>query len=240
MTERMLRQERLFFGLGAIFLTCLVVSDIIGGAKIIDLGSIGGYPVVISVGMLAFPLTFVLTDLVNEFYGPKATRFLTYVGLGMLVLTFIILVAANALPAARNTPYPPQWFDQIFGSSLRLIIASLTAYLVGQLIDIFIFGVFKRLSRGKYIWLRATGSTIISQLVDTLIVQFINFGGKLPTEEIWELSISSYVLKFVVAVAMTPLIYLGHSLLERLFHLTPYVEEVPVHAVVERKAQAKE
>lgn len=215
------RSDRLLFVLGAIFVTCLVVSDIIGGAKLVELGRVGDWPVVISVGMLAFPLTFVLTDLLNEFYGPRVARFVTYVGLGMLLVTFTILVVAGALPQAAHSPYPAEWFARIFGSSLRLIVASLTAYVVGQLLDIFVFATLKRWAGGRYIWLRATGSTVISQAVDTLVVQFINFGGVLPVEEIGSLAANSYVIKFVVALAMTPLIYLGHGLIGRVFGMRP-------------------
>lgn len=219
--------QKLFFVLGAIFITCLVISDIIGGAKLVDLARIGSYPVTVSVGMLAFPLTFVLTDIMNEFYGAPATRFVTYVGLAMLLVIFVILLIASSLPAAHNNPYPAEWFGKIFGSSMRLIVASLTAYLVGQLLDIFTFTVLKRAARGRHIWLRATGSTVISQLVDTVVVQFINFSGILSVADIWALAVNSYVLKFGLAVAMTPVIYLGHEILERGFHLHALpVEEV--------------
>jgi len=211
--------QRLFFVLGGVFVTCLVVSDIIGGAKLVELGVVYGRPLTVSVGMVAFPVTFVLTDLLNEFYGAKAARFVTYVGLAMLLLTFVILAAATALPPARHTPYPAEWFQRIFGSSLRLILASLTAYLVGQLLDIFLFVVFKRWAHGRYVWLRATGSTVFSQLVDTVTVQFINFGGVLAVSEIWALAQNSYVLKFLLALAMTPVIYLGHAILGRTFQL---------------------
>ena len=217
--EFLTRAQRLFFILGAIFVTSLVVSDIIGGAKLIAVGTVAGRPIVVSVGMLAFPLTFVLTDIINEFWGPRATRFVTFVGLAMLGLIFVTLLAASNLPAAANNPYPAEWFNRIFGSSLRLIVASMTAYLCGQLLDIFTFSVLKRMARGRYIWLRATGSTVISQLVDTIIVQFIDFGGILPTRDIWAVALNSYVLKFVLAVGMTPVIYLGHSVVERLFHM---------------------
>ena len=94
--------QRLFFVLGGVFVTCLVVSDIIGGAKLVELGVVYGRPLTVSVGMVAFPVTFVLTDLLNEFYGAKAARFVTYVGLAMLLLTFVILAAATALPPARS------------------------------------------------------------------------------------------------------------------------------------------
>ena len=211
--------QRVFFALGSVFVTCLVVSDIIGGAKLVELGTVSGRPLTVSVGMIAFPVTFVLTDLLNEFYGAKAVRFMTYVGLAMLALTFAILTAATSLPAASYTPFPAHWFQTIFGSSLRLIVASLTAYLIGQLLDIFLFVVLKRWARGRYIWLRATGSTVVSQLVDTVVVQFINFGGVLAVSDIWALAQNSYLLKLILAIAMTPAIYLGHAILERTFLL---------------------
>jgi hypothetical protein len=144
---------------------------------------------------------------------------MTYVGLAMLLLTYAILSASTSLRAASYTPYPAQWFQTIFGSSLRLIVASLTAYLIGQLLDIALFVLFKRWARGRYIWLRATGSTVVSQLVDTVVVQFINFAGVLAVSDIWALAQNSYVLKLILAIAMTPLIYLGHAILERTFHL---------------------
>jgi queuosine precursor transporter len=213
------RPQRMFFALGSVFVTCLVVSDIIGGAKVVDLGTVYGRSVTVSVGMIAFPLTFVLTDVLNEFYGARAVRFMTYVGLAMLLLTYAILWTASSLRAASYTPYPPQWFQGIFGSSLRLIIASLTAYLAGQLLDIALFVSFKRWARGRYIWLRATGSTVVSQLVDTIVVQFINFAGVLAVSDIWTLAQNSYVLKLILAIALTPAIYLGHAILGRTFHL---------------------
>ncbi|HEX2572051.1 MAG TPA: queuosine precursor transporter [Polyangia bacterium] len=223
-TSTLDRAARVFFALGGLFLTCLVVSDIIGGAKLAHIGEIAGRPIIISVGMLAFPITFVLTDLVNEFYGGAATRFLSYVGLGMLLLTLGVLLLATALPPAAHTPFPDEMFGRIFGSSLRGILASATAYFVGQLIDIFLFGVLRRLARGRYIWLRATGSTVVSQLVDTLVVQFIIWGGRLPQQEIWDLAANSYVLKFLLALAATPAIYLGHGVLGRLLHMEPTPE----------------
>ena len=216
----------MFFALGSVFVTCLVVSDIIGGAKLAELGIVYGRPITVSVGMIAFPLTFVLTDVLNEFYGAKAVRFMTYVGLAMLLLTYAILIAATSLRAASYSPYPASWFQGIFGSSLRLILASLTAYLVGQLLDIALFVLFKRWSRGRYIWLRATGSTVVSQLVDTVLVQFINFAGVLAVSDIWKLAQNSYVLKLILAIALTPLIYLGHAILGRTFHLHAEAETV--------------
>ena len=229
MQEPLSRSQKLFFVLGAVFVTSLVVGDIIGGAKLAELGRIGEWPVQFSVGMLAFPVTFVLTDLLNDFYGARAARFLTFVGLGMLLLTFLVLIGSSSLPAAPNTMYPAEWFDTIFGSSLRTIAASLVAYLVGQLLDIWLFGVLKRWSRGRMLWLRATGSTLLSQWVDTVVVAFVLFGGKLPVGEIWVIVVNSYLIKFVIAVAMTPVIYAGHSVLRRYFALQPS-PLAPAHA----------
>lgn len=232
MHEPFTRSQKLFFVLGSVFVTALVVADIIGGAKIAEIGQIGDWPIRFSVGMLAFPVTFVLTDLLNDFYGARATRFLTFVGLGMLILAFVVLMAASSLRAVEKDIYPAGWFDGIFGSSLRAIFASLVAYLVGQLLDIWLFGVLKRLSRGRMLWLRATGSTLLSQWVDTIIVALVLFGGnpfdsspagapRMPYGEIWMIIVNSYIIKFVIAVAMTPVIYAGHGIMHRYFDLHP-------------------
>lgn len=228
------RRQRLYLWLGAVFVTSIVVADIIGGAKIFQLFhldiTIGDhlFPVGnLSVGMLSFPLTFVLTDLVNEFYGPAGARRITYVGLAMLLFTFVILWLAQVLPPDPNPRVTEEEFRKVFGGSLRLILASLIAYVVGQLCDIAVFAGFKRLLRGRHLWLRATGSTVVGQLVDTFAVNFINWAGTQETSYIIGLIVTSYLLKFVIAVALTPVIYLGHALVQRYLRGEPEPSSPP-------------
>lgn len=207
--------QRLYLWLSGIFVTCLLVADIIGGKLFeLDLAWLGT-KVVHSVGNLAFPITFVLTDIVNEFYGKRAARQLTYLGLGMAALSFGLIYVARLMPTAAISPLRAETFDAVFGVSNRVYVASLVAYLVGQLLDITVFGVFKRLTKGRMVWLRATGSTLISQAVDTLLVTFILFGNTPHAdgsprglEELFTLAGTGYVLKFAIAVALTPIIYL--------------------------------
>ena len=166
--------QRLYLWLSGTFVTCLLIADITGG-KLFEIGWFGNGKIVHSVGNLAFPITFVLTDIVNEFYGKRAARQLTFLGLGMAALAFALIFVARMMPTAGTSPIRAEAFDAVFGVSNRVYIASLVAFLVGQLIDIAVFGFFKRLTHGGMVWLRATGSTLVSQAIDTLLVTFILF-----------------------------------------------------------------
>jgi uncharacterized PurR-regulated membrane protein YhhQ (DUF165 family) len=177
---------KLFMALAGVFVTCLVVGDIIGG-KLVET-TLAGYPFTITVGMIPFPVTFLITDLLNEFYGKKAARFVTWLGFGMAVLAYVF------------------------------------TYLVAQLVDISVFHVLKRATKNRMLWLRATGSTMISQMIDTIVINFVAWGGILGTEKLLSVIGSSYVLKVLIAVGLTPLIYAGHALIERLLALRPVSE----------------
>ncbi len=166
--------------------------------------------------MLAFPLTFVLTDVLNEFYGPVGARRVTYLGLGAAVFAFTVIQMAIALPVSPESPLAGSAFDTVFGWSTRLYVASLTAYLLGQLLDITLFGLFRRLTRHRMLWLRATGSTLASQLLDTVVVNAVLLGGRKPVAFILGVVRDSYTLKILIAVALTPLIYFLHALVLRL------------------------
>jgi uncharacterized integral membrane protein (TIGR00697 family) len=216
-------RQRLFTTLAALFVTCLLVADLTGS----KLWTIDG--VSHSVGMLSFPVTFLLTDLMNEYYGPRAARWVTYLGLAMSALTFGLLRLGSAMPVASFSPVSQQAYDAVFGAAQSMFVASLTAYLIGQLIDIWVFHALRRLTRGKLLWLRATGSTVVSQWFDSLVVTFIAFSGQpgpdgaMPnTGALLTMAATGYTLKFVVAVALTPLIYASRSFVHRVFDLEPY------------------
>src|SRR5690606_32679868 len=138
---------------------------------------------------------------------------------------------AAAVPIAELTR-APGWdgvtheaFDNVFMGSLRMIAASLTAYLVAQFTDIGVFHLLRRLSRGRMLWLRATGSTVVSQAIDTLTISVVAWYGLMGFSEIVNIMLSSYSLKFLVAVGLTPLIYAGHALLARLLDMHPLPPE---------------
>src|SRR5690606_1865220 len=186
----------LFLVLTAVFTTCLIVGDVIGG-KLIELPMFG-WTAVITVGMIPFPVTFLLTDLLNEFYGNKAARFVTYVAFGCALLTYAFIVIGGAIPIAAFT-HGVDWqgvteeaFANVFLGSRRMIAASLTAYMVSQLADISTFHALKKATGGKLLWLRATGSTLVSQAIDTLTINFVAWTGVLGFDQIVNVIVSSY------------------------------------------------
>lgn len=218
-------RTRVFLVLAAVFTTCLVVGDVIGG-KLIEL-PMPGWTAVITVGMIPFPVTFLLTDLLNEFYGKKAARFVTYVAFACAVLTYAFIAIGAAIPIASFTR-ASDWegvteeaFANVFLGSQRMIVASLAAYLASQLVDIFAFHALKRMTGGRLLWLRATGSTLASQAIDTVTINVVAWAGMLPAGEIVNIMLSSYAVKFGVAVGLTPLVYAGHAAFERFFGLVP-------------------
>jgi len=176
--------------------------------------------------------------MVLNYQGAKATRRTVYLGLVMSILVFVIINVAQVLPYL-DKPFnvTKLAFDMVFGSAKSMYIASITAYLLGSLADIWLFGVIKKLTRGQYLWLRATGSTLISQFLDSFVVSYIAYrGGKQWTKqtaatlaEVMNISITGYGLKFVIAGLITPLLYLLRYLCIEHFELKP----VPVELVNE-------
>lgn len=224
------KRHKLFLVLAGTFTTCLVVGDIIGG-KLIQ-WSWFGVPFTTTVGMIPFPVTFLLTDVLNEFYGKRAARVVTLVAFGMAVLSFLLIYVAAAAPFAPMTR-APGWngvveasFNNVFLGSLRMIIASMCAFLVSQFVDIAVFHGLRRLTSGKLLWLRASGSTAVSQLIDTIVITFVAWTGKMSTGDIISIIYTAYGLKLLIAIGLTPLIYLMHALVERGLGIQP-------HAVME-------
>ncbi|MDX2050761.1 MAG: queuosine precursor transporter [Polyangiaceae bacterium] len=220
-------RHKLFLVLAATFITCLIVGDIIGG-KLVQT-HILGFEFTTTVGMLPFPVTFLLTDVLNEFYGQKAARFVTLVGFGMAVVAFVVIAIAGAIPiapmaqAADWTGVTEQAFNNVFLGSQRMLVASLCAYLVAQFVDIAVFHALKRLSHNRYLWLRATGSTVASQLIDTITINFVAWSGMMSVAQIVNIIFSAYGLKIMIAVGLTPLVYLCHGLVQKGLGLAPVV-----------------
>jgi queuosine precursor transporter len=204
------RKQRVFVWLAAIFVAALVTGDFVGGKFFLFFGHN------LSAGIIPFPLTFVLTDLVNEFYGTHGARRLTFVGLGAAIFVWLIITLSLHLPTSPDSPIPDQVFQSAFGTSSRLYIASLTAYLIGQLLDISIFRALRRLTGHRLLWLRATGSTVLSQAVDSLSVSLVFLAGTRPMGFILHNAANNYLGKLAMAVLLTPLIYIGHNVFRRL------------------------
>jgi uncharacterized integral membrane protein (TIGR00697 family) len=207
------RKQRAFVFLSALFVAALVVGDFVGGKFF----TFAGYT--LSAGIIPFPLTFVLTDVVNEFYGTEGARRLTYAGLVAALFVWGVINLALLLPTVPDSPIPDAVFRSAFGTSARLYFASLTAYLIGQLLDISIFQILRRLTGHRMLWLRSTGSTVLSQAIDSLSVSFVFLVGTRPMHFIVSNAANNYVGKLIMAVLLTPLIYLGHSFLHRHLHL---------------------
>jgi uncharacterized integral membrane protein (TIGR00697 family) len=219
------KRHKLFLVLTAIFMTCFVVGDIIGG-KLVS-WTMFGFSFTTTVGMVPFPITFLLTDVINEFYGKRAARFITLVAFGMGVLSFAIIYLAASIPFADFTRAADwqgvneQTFNNVFLGSLRMIIASLCAFLVSQFVDIGVFQLLKRLTSNRLLWLRATGSTMASQLIDTVTITFVAWAGLRTPGQIVTIIYTAYGLKILIALGLTPLIYLCHSLVERRLGIQP-------------------
>ncbi|MBX9887956.1 MAG: queuosine precursor transporter [Flavobacteriaceae bacterium] len=206
------KKETVYIILAGIFITNAVVAELIGG-KLIQVG-----PYLMSVGILPWPIVFVTTDLINEYFGEKGVKKLSLITACLIAYTFIIIYAAMQIPAvAGDGLVSDNQFNGVFGQSLWIIVGSITAFMVSQLIDVTIFHFLKNKTGNKMIWLRSTGSTVISQLFDSFIVLGIAFWmtGKMTTEVFIASAFTGYFVKLIIAIALTPLIYLGHSIIEK-------------------------
>jgi queuosine precursor transporter len=202
------KKDKLFITLAGIFITNAVVAELIGG-KLIQIGDF-----VMSIGILPWPIVFLTTDLINEYFGEKGVQKLSFLTACLIGYAFIILLLALNVPAAKGiSPVNDAQFTAVFGQSMWIIVGSITAFLVSQLIDVNVFWFFKKKTGDSKIWLRTTGSTIISQLFDSFIVLGIAFWlpGKMNFETFIKSALTGYVFKLAIAVALTPLIYFGHN-----------------------------
>jgi uncharacterized integral membrane protein (TIGR00697 family) len=212
---------KLFLFLVGGFVTTLIIGDLIGGKLYAK--TFFGIEFVISVGMIPFPVTFLLTDLINEFYGKKMAQQVTKVGFWMAVLTITLLYTASVVPYWEHTAITQASYENVFLGSFRIFAASLTAYMISQYTDIAVFTAIKKITQNRLLWLRATGSTVVSQLIDTCVIQTLAWTGKLPQKAILSIIVTSYVVKVIAALLLTPLIYAGHALVERRFGIDPVV-----------------
>ena len=209
------KKDIVYVILAGIFITNAVVAELIGGKLI----TVFGVPM--SVGILPWPVVFVTTDLINEYFGEKGVRKLSLITASLIIYTFAILFIAMRIPAMKGDKLiTDDQFNSVFGQSMWIIVGSITAFMVSQLIDVTIFHFVKNKTGGKMIWLRSTGSTVISQLFDSFIVLGIAFWmtGKMTTEIFIASALTGYIVKLVIAVLLTPLIYLGHSIIEKYIH----------------------
>jgi len=221
------KKHYLFILLAGLFITSAITAELISNKLIeiplsFQLGDWKLGPFVTIVGILPWPIVFLLTDLINEFYGPKVITRLSWITAGLIFYCFIIVGFSLLLPAVElpNSGLSDnKSYNLVFGQAQMVIIGSITAFLVSQLLDATIFTFIKKRTGNKYIWLRSTGSTLFSQLIDSFIVLYIGFvlPGKMAFADYLRIAPTNYVLKIIIALALTPLIYLGHWWVKKYF-----------------------
>lgn len=219
------RRLWLFVFLSGVFITSAVTAELISN-KLINIPlefnffglEIGPFTTI--VGVLPWPVVFLLTDLLNEFYGQKAVRRLSWITAALIAYCFFIVSIAMELPAKEiegSGLSTDAEFIKVFGQAQMVIVGSIAAFLFSQLLDVLIFHWLKSKTGNRMIWLRSTGSTIISQLIDSYIVLYIGFvlPGNLSFSDFMTIAPTNYLLKIFIAISLTPLIYLGHYLVKK-------------------------
>lgn len=201
------RKDVVFLVLAGFFITNAIVAELIGG-KLVQFFDLFTQ----SIGIILWPIIFLLTDLINEYYGKDGVKKLTYITVGLISFTFILLSIALKIPATSFSPVTDNDFKSVFGQSQWIIVGSIIAFLLSQLTDVYVFWFLRKITGNKHIWLRATGSTIVSQLIDTFVVQYIAFvlPGKWLFDDFLINASWGYAFKLIVALALIPFIYVGH------------------------------
>ena len=209
------KKDIVYIILAGIFITNAIVAELIGG-KLIQIG-----PFIMSIGILPWPIVFITTDIINEHFGRDGVKKLSYITAGLIAYCILILFIGTKIPALETSQtVNDSQFYAVFGQGLFIMVASIIAFLVSQLVDVSIFWFLRNKTGKKMIWLRSTGSTVISQLIDSFIVSGIAFWmtGKITTSQYINMSFTGYTFKLILAIVLTPLIYLGHYLIEKYLH----------------------
>lgn len=190
----------------AIFIMCLIVANIIA-SKLIMIGRF-----VVPVAVIVYPITFLITDITSEIWGTKATHRIVLSGFLVNLIMVVILWIAVVIPPAQFWN-GQEAFKQVLGGVARIVFASMIAYIVSQTHDVYAFQFWRSVTNGKWLWLRNNASTMVSQLLDTLIFIFIAFYGVVPKEMLVKMIISQYAIKWFIALADTPFCYLLRNIL---------------------------
>jgi uncharacterized integral membrane protein (TIGR00697 family) len=240
------KPTKLYIILGGFFIANALIAEIIGvkifslektlGLTPLDMNVFGNMlSLNLTAGVLLWPVIFVMTDIINEYYGKRGVRFLSFLTAGLIIFAFIIFYGAMRLVPAdffvtskqgSGVPNMEIAYESILGQGSNIILGSLVAFIISQLIDVFIFHKIKKATGERRIWLRATGSTLVSQFIDSFVVLFIAFyiGSRINSSEgdfEWPFSLFiavglvNYFYKFCVAIILTPVIYLAHNWIDR-------------------------
>ena len=232
------KKNRLFIALSGIFLTNALIAEMIGVKIFSGEAALGLAPANLDIlgftmdfnltaGAVIWPVVFITSDLINEYFGQPGVKRISYLTAGFIAYSFLVIFLTMKLPPAGwwmeayshddagnyfNMDFA---FNRIFGQGQRIIIGSLSAFLLGQLVDVFVFQKLRKMTGHKRLWLRATGSTLVSQLIDSFVVLFIAFYGTFSVTQIVAIGLTNYIYKFTMAIVLTPLIYLGHSIVDK-------------------------
>ena len=221
--------NKIFIVLSGIFITNAIIAEILG-TKIFDIFVLKEFS--LSVGVIIWPVVFITTDIINEYFGKKGVKRISYFTIILILYVFLVIFLSTKL--SPNTywmdinkidnlgnPFNINFaYNIIFLQSTGIIVGSVIAFLIAQLLDVFIFQKIKKITNGKFIWLRATGSTLISQFIDSFVVLIIAFYFLAPEGKTWSINqvlnvgIDNYTFKFIVAILITPLIYLSHYIID--------------------------
>lgn len=209
--------DTLYLLLAGLFIAALVTCNLIANKFItIDLGF---KTFIISAGVLPYPITFLITDILSEIYGRRKTNAVVWTGFAASLFVLFILFLGNQFSAISDSPVNDSIYSTVFSNSWRVISASMIAYLSAQMIDVRIYHFWKKLTQGKYLWLRNNGSTLFSQLVDTTLVVAVLFYGVKPENELIELIIDGWLFKALMALFDTPIFYVLVFTLKKHFGL---------------------
>lgn len=235
------KKTRLFIILSGIFITNAIIAEMIGGKifsfektlglEPLDTPLFGDYLLQfnLTAGVLLWPVVFITTDIINEYFGKKGVRRITFITIGLIAYAFIAIYFAmklapadfwlevNATDATGAAININEAFRLVLTQGLNIIFASLVAFMVGQFVDVFVFHKLRKITGKRMIWLRATGSTLISQLIDSFVVLLVAFYflGPWSIEQVLAVGITNYVYKFLIAIGLTPLLYVAHYVIDR-------------------------
>lgn len=219
-----LKAQHIYMILSALFIASLVASNLIF-QKFFYWDFFGLYTFEISVGILPYPVTFLITDIISEVYGKKKANLVVTSGIFASFFSLLIVFLAEAAPATAWSPIDDSLFHKVFGATGIAVFASMLAYLLAQYIDIQLFHFWKRLTKGRHLWLRNNFSTFLSQFVDTFSVLFLLCSfGKIDWELFGGLLLSGFLFKVLVAAMDTPFLYAAVYGLRNLFDLKPAEE----------------
>lgn len=224
------RRDIVYLALAGFFVTNAILGELTGG-KLFTLG-----PFTLSIGVIPWPVVFIATDLINEYFGRDGVRRLTLMTIGLIVYAFVVLFLSIQVPAAAFSPVSDAQFHAVFGQSLWIIFGSVIAFGISQLVDVAVFWLVRHKTGGRFLWMRATGSTVVSQLIDSIVIIGIAFWlpGKVKTAEFLTVAASNYSFKLIVALGITPLLYAGHAAIDR------FLGRDEAHQLIEQSAKVSQ